>query len=163
MFHHVLVCEGWNLLAYKGTDWVHTCPPPTVRRKGSEEIRQAEGIKIELKTGFVFLFCFFLVPSWARAPANYQALWSLLNVFEIHWMQIIELEMCYMTKSHWRTATKKKKKQKKKKESPFHFPPVFSVMHTIKLPQMNHSTVLVFVVCWDWSLGDVWATYCDKL
>lgn len=26
----------------------------TVKREGSEEIRQAEGIKIELKTGFVF-------------------------------------------------------------------------------------------------------------
>lgn len=28
--------------------------PNTVKREGSEEIRQAEGIKIELKTSFVF-------------------------------------------------------------------------------------------------------------
>lgn len=60
----------------------------TVKGEGSEEIRQAEGIKIELKTGFVF------GPLMCRAAANYQALWSSLNVFEIQWMQIIELEMC---------------------------------------------------------------------
>lgn len=59
------------------------------RQSGSEEVRRVEWRKkTKLKTDRLCLVFS------DTAPANYQALWSSLNVFEIHWMQIIELEMC---------------------------------------------------------------------
>lgn len=65
-----------------------------MKSEGSGEIRQAEGIKIVLKTGFVF------APSPPNLPHEPGLLLitelsgPLLNVFEIHWMQIIEPETC---------------------------------------------------------------------